>query len=137
MTEEKKDFVIRDKRIFSEGSEDGESKEDPKESSKEKPDEKAADKDSKENASKQETQMPKIDFATFIFSLNSSALLHLGMVEDPATGKKEKNLIIAKQTIDILGMLADKTKGNLTDDEDKLLRNILHDLRLMYVKERS
>ncbi len=133
MTEEKKDFVIRDKRIFSEESEERESSEDPKASSEEKD----AEKDTKETASNKETQMPEINFATFIFSLNSSALLHLGMVEDPATGKKEKNLIIAKQTIDILGMLAEKTKGNLDDDEDNLLKNILHDLRLMYVKERS
>ncbi len=93
-------------------------------------------KDDKEKARQKEAQMPEINFATFVFSLNSSALVNLGMVEDPATGKKEKNFVMAKQTIDILGMLEEKTKGNLSEDEDKLLRNILHDLRLMYVKER-
>lgn len=51
------------------------------------------------------------------------------------TGKKEKNLPLAKQTIDIIGMLAEKTRGNLSDDEEKLVKNILHDLRMMYVKE--
>lgn len=79
--------------------------------------------------------LPEINFATFIFSLNSSALVHLGLMEEPMTGKKEKNLPLAKQTIDIIGMLAEKTRGNLSDDEEKLVKNILHDLRMMYVKE--
>lgn len=83
------------------------------------------------------TQMPKIDFSTFVFSLNSSALVHLGMLSEPGSDQKTKNLALAKQTIDILGMLEEKTRGNLTDDEKNLLKNILHDLRLMYVKEKD
>lgn len=82
----------------------------------------------------QDLRMPEINFATFVFSLNSSALVALGVVEDPGTGKKEKNLILAKQTIDILGMLDEKTTGNLSNDEKQLLTNILADLRIMYVK---
>jgi hypothetical protein len=78
--------------------------------------------------------LPEINFSTFVFSLNSSALVHLGILEDPATGKPAKDLPMAKQTIDILGMLEKKTRGNLTDDEAKLLQNILHEIRLMYVK---
>ncbi|MFZ5570190.1 MAG: DUF1844 domain-containing protein [Thermodesulfobacteriota bacterium] len=78
--------------------------------------------------------MPEITFATFVFSLNSSALVNLGLVEEPTTGKKEKNLLLARQTIDILGMLEKKTKGNLSNEEEQLLKNILHDLRIMYVK---
>ena len=81
------------------------------------------------------SQLPKVNFATFIFSLNSSALVHLGILEDPATRKKVKHLPLAKQTIDILGMLEEKTRGNLTDDEEKMLKNILYDLRILYVKE--
>jgi len=69
-----------------------------------------------------------------VFSLNSSALVHLGVLEDPATGKPSKDLPLAKQTIDIIGMLEKKTRGNLTNDEARLLENILHELRLMYVK---
>ena len=81
--------------------------------------------------------MPKIDFSTFIFSLNSSALVHLGVINEPGSDTPMKNLMLAKQTIDVLGMLHEKTKGNLDDDEANLLKNILHDLRLMYVKEKD
>ncbi|OEU65608.1 MAG: hypothetical protein BA867_12955 [Desulfobacterales bacterium S5133MH16] len=81
--------------------------------------------------------MPKINFATFIFSLNSSVLVQLGLIDDPATGKKTKNPLLAKQTIDILGMLEEKTRGNLTKDEETMLKNILYDLRMIYVKEKG
>lgn len=81
------------------------------------------------------TQMPAINFATFIFSLNSSALVHLGIIDDPATGTKSKNLAMAKQTIDVLVMLQEKTRGNLTNDEENMLKSMLYDLRILYVKE--
>jgi hypothetical protein len=81
------------------------------------------------------SRLPQIDFATFIFSLNSSALVHLGVLEDPASGEKIPDLSLAKQTIDILGMLQEKTHGNLTRDEEQMLKNILYDLRILYVKE--
>ncbi len=81
--------------------------------------------------------LPEINFSTFIMSLNSSALVHLGLENDPSTGAKEANLPLAKQTIDILGMLAEKTSGNLTEDEDRLLKNIVYELRLMYVKQKN
>ena len=79
--------------------------------------------------------LPKIDFATFVFSLNSSALVQLGMINDPVTGQKTKNMAVAKQTIDILGMLDEKTRGNLTRDEAAMLSGILYDLRIHYVRE--
>ena len=79
--------------------------------------------------------LPKIDFSTFVLSINSSALVQLGLIEDPSTGQKTKNIPLAKQTIDILGMLEEKTSGNLTQDEDNILKNILYELRMLYVKE--
>ena len=79
--------------------------------------------------------MPEINFPTFIFSLNSSALVNLGIIEDPATNQKAKNLPIAKQTIDILGMMEEKTQGNLSDDEANMLKTMLYELRMLYVKE--
>ena len=69
--------------------------------------------------------------------VGNSVLVHLGVMEDPSTGKKVKNLPLAKQTIDILGMLEEKTKGNLEDDEEKMLKNILYDLRMIYIKEKE
>jgi len=81
--------------------------------------------------------LPKIDFSTFILSLNSSALVQLGLIEDPASGQKTKNLPLAKQTIDLLAMLEDKTRGNLTRDEDNILKNLLYELRMLYVKEKA
>ncbi|MBW2247663.1 MAG: DUF1844 domain-containing protein [Deltaproteobacteria bacterium] len=82
-------------------------------------------------------QLPKINFATFIFSLNSSVLAQLGLIDDPVTGKKTKHLPLAKQTIDILSMMEEKTRGNLTKDEETMLKNILYDLRMLYVKEKG
>lgn len=82
------------------------------------------------------SQLPMMDFSMFVFSLNSSALVHLGVLDDPSTGEKARNLPAAKQTIDILGMLDEKTRGNLTKDEQDMLRHILHDLRIIYVKEK-
>mmetsp|Transcript_6438 Transcript_6438/g.3653 ORF Transcript_6438/g.3653 Transcript_6438/m.3653 type:complete len:94 (-) Transcript_6438:438-719(-) len=84
-----------------------------------------------------ESIFPKINFSTFLNSLIASAFVHLGIIEDPATGKKSKNLPLAKQTIDILGMLEKKTENNLTNDEKNLLVNILHDLRLNYIKRNN
>jgi len=132
--EEKKDFVVRDKRTFSNEAQQDLEQEDPQAESQEQADtQEKSEPDSGEAQS--DIQMPEMNFPTFIFSLNASALFHLGVVEDPGTGKKEKNFPLAKQTIDILGMLEEKTRGNLSSDEESLLKNILTDLRLMFVKE--
>ena len=76
--------------------------------------------------------LPEIDFATFILSMGSSALSHLGEVPDDA-GKTERNLPLAKQTIDLLALLQEKTKGNLDEAETSLLSALLYDLRIKYV----
>lgn len=75
-----------------------------------------------------------INFSTFILSLNTAALVHLGEIPDPITQKKQINLLLAKQTIDTLEMLKEKTKGNLSLEEEKLLESILFELKLKYVK---
>lgn len=136
MPEEKKDFVIKDRRFFAEENQEKRKEEEAQ------PDKSEAEKQPAQDTAsvdqfEEMSPLPEINFATFIFSLNSSALVQLGILEDPATNRKTKNLPIAKQTIDILGMLEEKTKGNLSQDEANLLKNILYDLRLMYVKEKS
>jgi len=75
-----------------------------------------------------------IDFYTFCLSLGSSAFVHLGVVPHPESQKVEVELVLAKQTIDILGMLQEKTRGNLSPEETKFLENLLLDLRLAYVR---
>ncbi len=77
--------------------------------------------------------LPAVDFHTFVLSLGSSALLHLGELEHPESGAAEKDLPLAKHTIDILSMLEEKTKGNLTSAEEKLIQSLLYDLRLRFV----
>ena len=75
----------------------------------------------------------EVDFATFVMSLASSTLIHLGELTPPDAPAGHRDLPLAKQTIDILGMLAAKTRGNLTSDEAQLLEHLLYDLRLKYV----
>jgi hypothetical protein len=81
-------------------------------------------------------QLPTIDFATFILSLSHSALMHLGEAPHPEDNRVDLDLPLAKQTIDLLGLLEEKTKGNLNGDEERLMTQILFDLRMRYV-ERS
>ena len=78
--------------------------------------------------------MPGVDFSTFILSLYSSALVQMGEMPDPATGERYKNLEVARQTVDMISMLEEKTRGNLNADEDKLVKNLIHELRMAYVK---
>ena len=81
--------------------------------------------------------LPDIDFGTFVMSLASSVLVHLGEITHPESSADETNLALAKQTIDILGMLQDRTRGNLSQEEDQLLTNLLYDLRMKYVAAKS
>ena len=76
-----------------------------------------------------------MDFATFILSLSHSALMHLGEAPHPEGNTVEVNLPMAKQTIDLLGLLEERTKGNLTGAEERLMTQILFDLRLRYVEQ--
>jgi hypothetical protein len=78
--------------------------------------------------------LPAVDFHTFVLSLGSSALLHLGELEHPDVGAPQVDLPLAKHTIDILVMLEEKTKGNLTPAEEKLIGSLLYDLRLRFVE---
>lgn len=81
----------------------------------------------------QNPELPIVSFSTFVLSLASSALVQLGEVPDPETGKMMQNLPIAKHNIDILSMLEEKTVNGLTADEKRLLDGVLYELRLKYV----
>jgi hypothetical protein len=79
--------------------------------------------------------LPDLTFGAFLVSLSSSAFICLGQIPDFHTGKQEKNLPLAKQTIDLLGVLRDKTRNNLTAEEENLFDHLLYDLRMAYIKE--
>jgi hypothetical protein len=80
--------------------------------------------------------LPNLDFSTFVLSLSHSALMHLGEAPSPDDNEVHTNLALAKQTTDLLGLLEEKTKGNLTGEEERLIGQILFDLRMRFV-ERS
>ncbi|MCD6320508.1 MAG: DUF1844 domain-containing protein [Candidatus Desulfofervidaceae bacterium] len=120
MEEEKKGYKVEDKR-----------KAFRKDSVSEQTEKKA------KKAQTDSVPLPPINFSTFIISLSSSALVHLGEIPEPSTGKYQKNLQLAKQTIDILEMLKEKTTGNLDSEEESLLTNVLFDLRVKYVKAKG
>jgi hypothetical protein len=81
-----------------------------------------------------ETGLHSIDFSTFILSLSTSALHHMGLVPDPKTGHTSPpNLVIAQQTIDTLEMLRAKTRGNLDEAEEQLITSLLYELRVRFV----
>ncbi len=81
-----------------------------------------------------EGDMPVLNFASFILSLSSSALMSLGVIDNPVTGKKESEPEVAKQTIDLIALLKEKTAGNLDPGESKLMDDVLGELRLWYCK---
>ena len=82
-------------------------------------------------------QLPEASFPSLVLTLGTGALQHMGLVENPITKKLEKDMRLAKHTIDMLDMLKKKTKGNLRKEEEKLLSELLYDLRMKYVKAKG
>jgi hypothetical protein len=81
-----------------------------------------------------EDSLPAIDFSTFVLSLSHSALVHLGDAPDPSGGTPKPDVNMAKQTIELLVLLQEKTTGNLSGEEERLLGQVLYDLRMRYVE---
>jgi Domain of unknown function (DUF1844) len=77
---------------------------------------------------------PSIDFSAFVFSLARTALIHMGLENHPETGIQDANLQAARETIDVLGMMEEKTRGNLTPEETELIAKMLYTLRMSYVE---
>ncbi len=138
-----KGFVIKDRRMF---DEDGKAREGaakeaedtkPGRQPEQKPEGGAreAKKEKAEQGKEEHYQVPEMNFHNFVLSLYTSVIFNLGELADPVSGKKEKDLKAAKQTIDILGMLKEKTEGNLDKGEKDLLEGILSESRMRYVKE--
>lgn len=131
MDEKNKDagFVIKDKRHFGDGAEES-----PQEAAQtavpeDKPEKSRPDEDREQN-------YPSVNFTNFVLSLSTSALFHFGDFPESEGGTPQKNLPAAKQTIDILDMLNEKTKGNLDKNESDLIQGVLYELKMRYVKEK-
>jgi hypothetical protein len=123
---EEKGFVFKDRRkIFSESEKEpevGENKQGKVQ----------------EEAEKKEPSprppLPEVNFSTFIVSLSTEVLFHLGEFPHPVSGEKEKDLPLAKHVIDTLAMLKEKTQGNLNEEEQKLMEGMLYDLRMAFIR---
>jgi len=137
MTDEKRDeeteepsFAVKDRRRF---TSEGEVKEGEDVGS----DTAAAEPERFEPAPEDEVAnptaaLPEMDFGTFVMSLARSTLMHLEGEELP-DGSKRKDLELARQSIDILAMLKEKTEGNLTEEEEKMLEQVLYELRMVFI----
>lgn len=90
--------------------------------------------DAFDDAKAEAEALPDINFATFVLSLAHSAWVHLGDAPNPADGSKSVEPALARQTIDLLALLQEKTQGNLTREEDSLLAHALFDLRMRFVE---
>lgn len=130
---EGKGFKVADRRRFSPDT--GEARESTEESKPSgRSDETGIANEERQDSDAAHQAPPEINFSTFVISLSTQALMNLGEISNPLTGKVEVEIPVAKQMIDILGMLREKSRGNLNPGEEKLIEDILFDLRMKYVE---
>ena len=122
---EESGFRVTDRRHF---AEDGQPREDNPGTEPKEPAPSAAP--LPEEASGEE---PRIDFPSYVLSYYTQGLVLLGEVPNPYTNKKEEDLQASRHTIDVLAMLQEKTKGNLSREEDQLLDSVLYELRMKFM----
>ena len=132
--QEGKGFTVQDRRRFS--PETGEAREESPAQPALSAETSQPAQESTATAGSQTAQevLPEINFSTFVISLSTQVLMHLGEMASPLSGKVEPDVPVAKQMIDILAMLQDKTRGNLSANEDQLMEDVLFDLRMKYVE---
>ncbi len=132
--ETKQEFKVRDKRHF---TKEGEAKqEEPGQKPAEEPKiESEARSEAQEppKSSEKATPMPPVDFSSFVVTLANSALIQLGFIK-LQEGESHKDLPGAKQTIDLISLLQEKTRGNLTTEEEKIITDVLFQLRMAFVE---
>ncbi len=129
--QEEQGFTITDKRAF---REDGDARApENTEKPQEGPTVEQASKEEATSAEKDIPPRPAIDFPSYLLSYYTQGLVLMGEIPNPYTNKKEEDIEAARHTIDILNMLEEKTKGNLSTDERQLLENVLYELRMKYM----
>ena len=130
---EGKGFTVQDRRRFS--PETGEAREDAADSrEKAAPAAQSSEAQAAPASEAHQEPLPEINFSTFVISLSTQALMHLGEIANPVSGKIDPDLPAAKQMIDMVGMIKEKTSGNLNANEARLIQDILFDLRMKYVE---
>ncbi|MBI5585877.1 MAG: DUF1844 domain-containing protein [Deltaproteobacteria bacterium] len=124
--EEEKGFVFKDRRKLSQAEEES-----PKEKAPREEPPRAAE---ETREAPPYPPLPEVNFSTFVVSLSTEILFHLGEIPHPESGERQKNLPLAKHAIDTLAMLQEKTRGNLTEEEMKLMESMLYDLRMCFIR---
>ncbi len=126
-------FVVRDKRHST--VEDNTAKSEPTETPKAQA---AEEKTEPERAPEQETASASargpVDFTSFVLGMAQTALFQMGLIQLPGSEQPKKDMPGARQTIDIIAMIEEKTRGNLTDDEKKVINDTLFQLRMAFVE---
>jgi hypothetical protein len=123
---EDKGFVFKDRRKLSQEDDESVKEANPREE--------PAQPQEKKPEDKSYPPLPEVNFSTFIVSLSTEILFHLGEIAHPGTGERQKDLVLAKHAIDTLVMIQEKTKGNLTEEEQKFLESMLYDLRMCFIR---
>ena len=132
--EEGRGFTVQDRRRFSPDTGDAREATPEETSATQKGEPERPVDDSRTQEPWHQEFLPEINFSTFVISLSTQALMHLGEIPNPLTNTPERDIPVAKQMIDILGMLQEKTRNNLNAGESKLMEEILFDLRMKYVE---
>jgi len=139
--DEKDEIKVVDRRRFRDDGEEKEPKADAEPEEKRVETEEPVDRRPVQEADEAGTQgarLEKVDFITFVLSLSQTAFLSLGMSQNPETGGPgHVDLDAARWTIDALEMMQEKTKGNLTGEEERIFERILAELRMVYVQVAS
>ena len=131
MTDTDSGFKVSDRRLFTEDGQFRDEETNPSNNPEASTGPPSSLQDSPDHSAEPELPM---DFKTLVFSFSTSAMMQLGILPNPTTGKTERDLNGAKQTIDFLGILSEKTRGNLDSEEAQLLEASLHDLKMSYLR---
>ena len=134
MSEEDLGFKVRDRRRLNPDGTLREDVEEPEEERAQREAEPTGAGGAREEEARRRAPLPPVDFSGLIVSLAQAAMMHLGQLPDPKTGERRRDMELARHTIDTIAMLKDKTRGNLSEEEQKLLDHTLTDLRLAYVQ---
>ena len=137
--EESSQFKVTDRRQFtSEGEVRQEPEAEPQPSQEPPPQAEPPARQAREETAPESAEpdaAESMNFASFLLSLATTGMVHLGEIPEPTTGQKMENLEAARQMIDILRILKEKTEGNLSSEESQLMENLLYELQLKFVSQ--